>query len=64
MIGKGTKTASGIGDVSLLVRGRGNIRIETTGDGITLSELIKDSLYVPNFSTNLFSIGNRHCKWY
>jgi hypothetical protein len=57
MIDTGTWTVSGVGGVSLPVRGRGNIRIETTVDGITRSGLIKDALYVPDLGTNLFSIG-------
>jgi hypothetical protein len=57
MIDTGTWTVSGVGGVSLPVRGRGNISIETTVDGITRSGLIKNALYVLDLGTNLFSIG-------
>ena len=57
MIDTGTRTVSGVGGVSLPVRGRGDIRIETTVNGTTRTGLIKDVLYVPNLGTKLFSIG-------
>ena len=57
MIDTGTRTVSGVGGVSLPVRGRGDIRIETTLNGTTRTGLIKDVLYLPNLGTNLFSIG-------
>jgi hypothetical protein len=57
MIDTETRTVSGVGGVSLPVRGRGDIRIETTVNGTTRTGLIKDVLYVPNLGTNLFSIG-------
>lgn len=56
-IDTGTWMVSGVGGVSLPVCGQGNIRIETTVNGITRSGTIKDVLYVPLLGTNLFSIG-------
>ena len=45
MIDTGTRTVSGVGGVSLPVRGRGDIRIETTVNGTTRTGLIKDVLF-------------------
>jgi hypothetical protein len=57
MIDTGTRTVSRVGGVSLPVRGRGEIKIETTVNVTTRTGLIKGALYVPNLGTNLFSIG-------
>jgi hypothetical protein len=57
MIDTGNRTVSVVGGVSLPVRGRGDIKIETTVNGTTRTGLKKGVLYVPNLGTNLFSIG-------
>lgn len=50
-------TVSGIGEAKLSVAGQGDVNLQATVNGRTLSGIMRGVLYVPGLGINLYSIG-------